>query len=431
MFYFKLAIKSILERHRQYTALFAVSAVGICLMLFAIMVTDGMMVSMNEKARQYYGGDVQLLGGDHLKKSYEQAEQECQMLKECVERDDVIFIKRYVRDGSRDSYYFEGTDVKQRAIMGVDFKNEAPLFDKFTFVEGSYSLDENLDTVLLSEPIAKKLGCHAGDYVTLYVETDSGYVNTINLVLTGIFQDASVLGMYTSYVNYESLMRVLNIENTIDRISIYYKNGSPSILELYALQEKLETKVDMFPFGMIKTDFYDEFSKSIDPTPEKKYILVPLESNVSELKMLVQALRLIVSIIVILLAVIIAVGISSTYRVIVIKRNIETGTMRALGMKPSGVMKMFVTEAFVLLLSGAILGFIFSLIICKIASVFNLSFITGFDLFLTGGHLLSYFNGIKILAFVSVIIVTTLLSMLFTLRKLVHVSPVGAIAATA
>ena len=39
-------------------------------------------------------------------------------------------------------------------------------------------------------------------------------------------------------------------------------------------------------------------------------------------------------------------------------------------------------------------------------------------------------NAVKILAYIAVIIVTTLLSVLFTLRKLVRVSPVGAITAT-
>ena len=58
MFYFVIAIKSIFERRRQYKSLFAVCAVGVCIMLCALMVTDGMVKSMNEKARQYYGGDI-------------------------------------------------------------------------------------------------------------------------------------------------------------------------------------------------------------------------------------------------------------------------------------------------------------------------------------------------------------------------------------
>lgn len=426
MFYLKLAIKSIFERRRQYKSLFAVCAVGVCLILCSLMITDGMIGSMNEKARQYYGGDVQLLGGESLDKSYEDAEKERQILYECLDGKNVIVMNRFNHDGSKDSYYFEGSSVRQRSIIGVDFENESKLFDKFTFIEGSYKKDGYEDTVLLAEPIAKKLGCHAGDSITLYSKTDDGYVNTIELVLTGIFQDASVFGMYTSYINYDSLMKVLNKGRVIDRISVYYLNGTPSKGELARLQKKLEQKLNMFPFGMLKEQFYDEFGKKTEPV----YALISLESNVANLKMLVQALKLIVAAIVILLAVIISVGISSTYRVIVIKRSLESGTMRALGMKPVGVMRMFLSEAFVLLVSGCLTGFVFSAIIVKIASMFNLSFVSGFDLFLTGGALAPSMNAVKILAYIAVIIVTTLLSVLFTLRKLVRVSPVGAITAT-
>lgn len=426
MFYFKIALKSILNRHQQYKSLFAVTAVGICIMLSALMITDGMIKSMNEKARQYYGGDVQFLGGLHLTKSLEQAHKEAALLKQNLKNDNVLVIERFNHDGSKDSYYFEGTSVKQRAIIGVNFEEEKELFSKFTFVEGSYEKGEYEDTVLLSEPIAKKLGCHVGDSVTYYCPTDNG-INTTQLVLTGIFQDASVFGMYTSYVNYSSLMTALCREPQIDRISIYYKNGEPSNRQLLKLYSELSDTFNMYPFGIDKQDFYDDYSKL---NGVEKYCLIPLSSNVTDLKLVISALQLIVAAIVLMLMIIISVGISSTYRVIVIKRNVESGTLRAIGMRPSGVMKMFVAEAFLLLISGALTGFAASFIIVNVIAKFNLSFVSGFDLFLTGGCLIPGINGLKITGLVTVIIVTTLCSVLFTLRKLVHVSPVTAMATT-
>lgn len=428
MFYFKIALKSILNRHQQYKSLFAVTAVGICIMLSALMITDGMINSMNEKARQYYGGDVQFLGGSSLNKLLNQADEEAAKIKECLKDENVIVIERYNHDAEDEYYYFEGTSVKQRAIIGVNFENEKDLFSKFTFVEGSYEKGEYEDTVLLSEPIAKKLGCHVGDSITYYCPTDYG-INTSEFVLTGIFQDASVFGMYTSYVNYHSLMKALQEEEVIDRISIYYKNGEPSNNEIKKLYLKLSEHFLMYPYGISKKDFYSDFKYERDKTIDK-WCLIPLEQNVTDLKLLVSALELIVAAIVLMLMIIISVGISSTYRVIVIKRNIESGTLRAIGMRPSGVMKMFVAEAFLLLVSGALTGFIVSCIIVKVLSGFNLSFVSGFDLFLTGGCLVPYANGIKITGLVSVIVVTTLCSVLFTLRKLVHVSPVTAMATT-
>lgn len=433
MFYLKLAVKSIIERRRQYKSLFAVCAVGICLILSSLMITDGMIGSMNEKARQYYGGDVQFLGGSTLEKSVEQAEAERDYIYSCLKDEDVVVINRFNHDASNDSYYFEGTSVRQRSIIGVDFDNEKPLFEKFTFVEGSFNKSsdnvvsgDEYGSVLLAEPIAKKLGCHAGDIITLCSKTNEGYVNTISLMLTGIFQDASVFGMYTSYVDFNSLMKILDKGNVVDRISIYFKNGIPSGRKIAGLQKKLEQKYNMYPLGMLKDQFYEQFNNKT----EDKYILIPLEANVSNLKFLVQALQLIVVMIIILLAVIISVGISSTFRVIVIKRSLESGTLRALGMKPSGVMKVFLAEALVLLVSGCAVGFTVSVIIVKITALFNLSFISGFDLFLTGGMLAPAMDGIKISLLIAVIVVTTLASVLFTLRKLVHVSPVGAITAT-
>lgn len=427
MFYFKMAVKSIAIRRRQYKSLFAVCAVGVCLMLSAIMITDGMLASMNEKARQYYGGDLQLIGGKAKANEESYADNTIKILKECIGDDSVIVSKRYNHHAFKEKLFFEGNSVRQRVIYGVDFKNESQLFKKFTFVEGNYDCQDGENILLISAPLAGKLGCHVGDEVTLYITTDEGYVNTMPFVVKGIFQDSSVFGMYTSYVNYSGLMTALNQNPPlVNRISMYFPDGDPSLAFKMNLQKKLEERLNMYPFGMDKDDFYDEFK--VDK--EEKFALITLDSNVSNLKMLVQALKLIVALIVLMLVVIISVGISSTYRVIVIKRNIESGTLRALGMKPAGVMRMFVTEAFTLLLAGSITGFAGALIIAKIASCFNLSFISGFDLFLSGGFLLPEINPIKICVFVSVIIVTTLISVLFTLRKLVHVSPVGAITAT-
>jgi hypothetical protein len=81
-----------------------------------------------------------------------------------------------------------------------------------------------------------------------------------------------------------------------------------------------------------------------------------------------------------------------------------------------------------LLLSGAVTGFAASLAAARIASNYNLSFVSGFDLFLTGGYLAPVLRPGEAFFLLGIIFVTTLGAVLFTLRKLVHVSPVGALA---
>lgn len=421
--YLRMAGKSLITRRRQYRSLFSVCFVGVCIMLFVMCITDGMLASVNDKARLYYGGDFQFLGGVSLEKTEIVADEDMAIL-ESVLPSNAVTSKRYDYDAHNISFYFEGANVRQRVMKGVDFNKERLLFEKFTYVEGSAESLESHDSIIVSSLIAQKLGVHAGDSITVFLPTKNGYNNTIQVVVTGIFQDSSVFGMYTSYIDYDALMKVLDSESIINRICVYFPSGEPSKSTINKIYDSLSKKVSLYPIIQNKNDFYNQYSGEKDSV----YAIVPLDANILDLRLMVQALHLIVLVIVVLLVVIISIGISSTFRVIVMKRSVESGTFRALGMKPSMLLIMYLTEVLLLLLAGCLLGFVLSLGLLKIASLYNLSFISGFDMFLTNGYLSPVLHITKASALVGVILVTTITSVLFTLRKLIHISPVGAIA---
>ena len=427
--YFSFAVKSLACRAKQYKSLFAVCAVGVCVMLSVLMVTDGMLDSMTEKMRQYYGGDFMILG-DNTDNSMSYLESYGDMiaaLKEILPANAQLSY-RYKKDAGDKSLFFEGISVKQRSIQGVVFSDETELFKKFNFVEGGIEETPSHNGLLLSQPAAEKLGVHIGDDVVLLMKTFYGSQNTVNLVVTGIFQDSSVFGMYTSYIDYQAFKKAMGYIgdfssfNPIDKICVYYPNGTPSKRELERVQSELEKRFNMIPLS------YDKSAWQNYEVTELVYGLIPLAANVSDLQKLSNALRAIVALVVVMLVAIISVGISSAFRVIVLKRAVEGGTFRALGMKPSGLMALYFAEILLLLLSGTAVGFAASLVIVKAASAYNLSFISGFDLFLTGGRLAPSLYAGEAAVLVGIIFVTTLGAVLFTLRKLVHISPVGALA---
>ena len=386
--YLNFAVKSLLNRARQYRSLFAVSAIGVCIMISVLMITDGMLDSMTEKMRQYYGGDFMILGGEkYYDEKYsgyplEKLQEMIVALKEILSKDTQISARLSKTNGDK-SFFFEGIGVKQRTLQGVNFEDERALFQKFTFVEGNADARADGDGAVISLPVAQKLGVHVGDEVVLFFEEDN-LKNTVSLVVTGIFQDSSVFGMYTSYIDYKALIKLLSINvNLTDKICVYYPRGLPSSGEIRRVQSELEKRFDMFPLSYNKEDWRN-FDRNDD---DIIYALIPLEANISDLRKLSSALHAIVALIVAMLVLIISVGISSTFRVIVMKRAVESGTFRALGMKPAGLMLLYFTEVFVLLVSGCAIGFALSLVVTKIISGFNLSFVVGFDLFLMGGHL--------------------------------------------
>ena len=426
--YLNFAVKSLLNRARQYRSLFAVSAIGVCIMISVLMITDGMLDSMTEKMRQYYGGDFMILGGEkYYDEKYsgyplEKLQEMIVALKEILSKDTQISARLSKTNGDK-SFFFEGIGVKQRTLQGVNFEDERALFQKFTFVEGNADARADGDGAVISLPVAQKLGVHVGDEVVLFFEEDN-LKNTVSLVVTGIFQDSSVFGMYTSYIDYKALIKLLSINvNLTDKICVYYPRGLPSSGEIRRVQSELEKRFDMFPLSYNKEDWRN-FDRNDD---DIIYALIPLEANISDLRKLSSALHAIVALIVAMLVLIISVGISSTFRVIVMKRAVESGTFRALGMKPAGLMLLYFTEVFVLLVSGCAIGFALSFVVTKIISGFNLSFVVGFDLFLMGGHLAPSLYIGKVFCLLAVIFVTTLGAVLFTLRKLIHISPVGAL----
>lgn len=426
--YFNFAVKSLVNRARQYRSLFAVSAIGMCIMISVLTIADGMLDSMTEKMRQFYGGDFIVLGGeryyDEVYDGYplEKLQGMIGALKEILPGNAQVSARLTKTAGDK-SFFFEGIGVKQRTIHGVDFESEQALFRKFTFVEGNADARADGDGAVISLPVAQKLGVHVGDELLLFFEEDN-LKNTVSLVVTGIFQDSSVFGMYTSYIDYKALLKVLSISvNLTDKICVYYPKGSPSSGEIRRVQKELEKRFNMLPLSYDKEDWRN-YDKGDD---EIIYALIPLEANISELRKLSSALYAVVALIVAMLVLIISVGISSTFRVIVMKRAVESGTFRALGMKPSGLMALYFTEVFVLLVSGCLLGFALSAAVTKFISGFNLSFVAGFDLFLMGGHLAPSLYAGKVLFLTAVIFVTTLGAVLFTLRKLIHISPVGAL----
>ncbi len=61
----KMGLRSIIYRKKQYLSIFLVCLFGIGISIFAIFLINGMLNSLKDKARIYYGGDYQFLGGTY------------------------------------------------------------------------------------------------------------------------------------------------------------------------------------------------------------------------------------------------------------------------------------------------------------------------------------------------------------------------------
>ena len=421
---FTIALRSLLYRKKQYISLFLVCLFGVGISLFCLFLVRGMMAALTTKARIYYGGDFQFVGGEGSL-SFDAVEPFLEKL-DGVFGDDARISARFDLDARQAQLYFEGEEVRQRVIKGVDFTRELPLFSRFNYVAGGVQTMAGSNGILLSKPLATKLSVSVGDTVTLMLRTAQGYINTVELTVQGIFKDSSLFGMYTSYMDIDCLRNAYGAAATYaNRICIAMPE-EPTEKDAARYQERLSKRFKMFPLVADKQLFYDVLDVLSEPT----YALIPLNANLQEVQVLINAMRWISSFVIVMLIIIIVAGIGSTYRVLVMKRINEIGIYMAIGMKKTAILALLLLEALFLLLAGCASGIALALLLTRLVSYLNFSFIPAFDIFLTDGSLMPLPHIATTCNLLAVVIFCTMIAVMYSVLKSIRIMPVQALTVT-
>jgi ABC-type antimicrobial peptide transport system permease subunit len=353
-----------------------------------------------------------------------------EMLKEFFPEDSVI-AERYDFDADYAAFYFEGTGVRQRVIKGVNFEKEKKLFASFNYIEGSAEDIYGTNGVLLSEPIAKMLEVHAGDEITFMLRNGAWQINTVPMIVKGIFRDSSLFGMYTSYMDREVLSNAYGYPTTYcNRICVMLPEGSPSKQQIQEYQDKLSKKLNMFHLVEDKQEYYNNCIYAHNFEGDQPYALIKLSANLQEIQIIIDAMKAIVAFVIAMLLIIIVTGVSSTFRVIAMKRINEIGIYKAIGMKRFKIYGMLLTETLLLIIAGCIAGYLFSCVLTGIIGLIDFSFIPAFDIFLINGKMKGIISFVYFLGISMVVIVTTLAAVMFAVKKSVSVTPCQALAVT-
>jgi ABC-type lipoprotein release transport system permease subunit len=389
---------------------------------------EGMLNSLEAKAKLYYGGDFTFIGGQN-ELTFPNVDDFIEKLTPVFPSGSVVS-SRFDFDADYSSFYFEGIEARQRVIKGIDFSKEMKLFQGFNYLEGNPLKMAGSNGVLLSEPIAETLGVQVGDSITFLLKTIKGYTNTVVLEVHGIFRDSSLFGMYTSYMDISCLRKSYDVAQTwANRICIDFPADFKITQErVENFQTQLEQKFTMFPLVDDKEIFYESLLNKRFSEPH--YALVDLYANLEDLKVLIDAMKIVATFVILILMVIIMVGVSSTYRVIVMKRINEIGIYKAIGMNRMGIFSVLLSETSLLILVGCVAGIIFSWILCGGISLFSFSFIPAFDIFLVDGKLLPKISFLQSVLISVLVYVTTTFAVLFSVQKSVRMTPVDALGVT-
>ncbi len=380
----RIALRNLLRQKARYRVLAIAIAFGCAIITIVNGALGGMRQSLQDKAKIYYGGDFSVLG--NVKNSD-------LIIKNPREVMDVLesMSGRPVRVSPRIDYRsnvflsFGGNSVHLRMVTGISWDREERNFRTFNYVAGGPDGMKG-NGILVSAPVAKMLGARVGDDVLFLVDTTTGQRNSATLALRGIYKDSSLFGYYTSYMDIDFLRAAVRAEpGTATYVGGYFQGKGNTTSRLKQVQAALEKSLPTFPLVSAKSDLLG--IRDAEDWKGVKYALIGLDSSITQINQVVEVMTLLLVALACLLMATVVLGVVNTYRVVVFERTREIGTMRAMGMQKAAVVRLFLLEAGMLAVVASTLGVALGLGALVLLSAFDLSWLPGFDVFLSNGRI--------------------------------------------
>ena len=158
-----------------------------------------------------------------------------------------------------------------------------------------------------------------------------------------------------------------------------------------------------------------------------KYRVFTLDDMLAQVKQIADVLNTSSLVILLILFLIIMVGITNTFRIILYERIREIGTMRSIGMQRGEVRNLFLAEAGFLALGGAIAGLVLAFLIMGGVGLYNFGTKTPLFMVLKNGHMTFLVTPARMLANVLIVAILTEIAAFFPSRKAARLDPAVAL----
>ena len=311
-----------------------------------------------------------------------------------------------------------GTKEASQSITGIDWDDEKDFLNSMDVTAGSLKDLSAPNALVLQEDTARRLRLEIGEEVTVHNTTVSGQNNLGEFRLIATVSESGTFGGASAYGNIAYVNELLDIgPGEFTSYNIYLSDiddSAAAARKLYAsLSEYEDVKTlqadteNSGGFGSIASgapggarggmgagrlgEFASMFEGIRGPTgldyTVVKYSISSIDDMMGIVQNIVSALDYISLGVFGVLILIVMVGIANTFRMVLIERTREIGTIRAIGMRKSGVRNLFLSEAVFIALAGAAAGVLFALIIAGIVSLIPLSGGKAMVFFLSRGHI--------------------------------------------
>lgn len=427
----KLGWRNFSRHLNRYRVLLLALTVVVAVLIIVLGAVSGMQNTLRDKASRYFAGNVVVFGYLNGGESLMQHPEQIDAVIDDADIDEKARSWRSTYYSPGDTTLFHaGYYIPQRRYVGVEWGRERPVLEDFDFAAGSVPEDGDRDGLLISTATAEELRASVGDSVIVSSSTDRGAANTVELIVRGIYRESTFFG-YSSYLERRTLNSLLGRpEDQVNEIGVYLEGDQITATAETRAAQAINTELaEEFPtFSVIQTREQNSAERGQN-RDERHYGTITLSAQLAQVNDILQAMTLIAGGIIVLFLVLVVIGVSNTFSMVIYERTREIGTLRAMGMTRPRTVMLFLFEALFLAAAGVIAGSLLGISILEVISrSADFSAAPGFaSLFLRSGTLQWSLASGAFLLVSAMAILASLAGSLRAALRAARVSPVTAL----
>jgi putative ABC transport system permease protein len=280
-----------------------------------------------------------------------------------------------------------GSREQQIILRGVDWSEDRLYRENLILAQGSMKAAAEPRAVMLGARAARRFGLGLGDSLLARFSTASGQQNVTEYKLAAVYDDAAAGGLLCAFVGFGDLRSDLNLpEGWCQSLAVFLDDASGSDAAADKVREILAASLPVAPRTPSGTG-----GPGAEPDPEAGAIMLRvagMEDLSGQAGAVLGTIRWIGVAVFAIMLVLAAAGIANTYRMVLMERTREIGTLRCIGFRRKHIFRVFVLEAVTIAALGSAAGLAFSFPLGYAAGLLPFSASGGLALALSRGRLI-------------------------------------------
>jgi putative ABC transport system permease protein len=359
-------------------------------------------------------------------------------------------------------YLVANGESVERELSGVDWKSESQLERSLKLAAGSLDGMAGSSGIVVSTGMAEKLGllpkkepdqatkaewaklssaertsrvaawdearskamkACLGETLLVELRTINGQQNLGEFQVKALYEAQYDLD---AYVDRALLNGLLDLpRDGYNQFGMFIKDYSQVDRTTVAIYEALKTRYDLVPLDKVTGRSFSSILADLrrQNYTGSKFVITNLNNEIANIKGIFTTIEAVSFGFFVLLLLVIMVGVTNTFRIVVWERTREIGTLRALGMQRGEVRAVFLWEAFFLSLVGSAGGLLLSSVLLAIIGSIRWDIMNQMSFFLSKSHLMVRVDPILLAGTLVLVSALTILAALLPARRAARMAP--------